>query len=153
MGNCKKSIDFYIEHTGEMKELNFHFYGGEPFLNFELIKASVLYVNSKRLNKKCKFFVTTNMTILNKDIIEFLYQNQFLVLVSLDGPEKIHNRNRKGKMGRDSYQTVITNLKYIKKYYYKFYQTITLMQFWWNRRTIIGLKIIFSRTICFVVEV
>lgn len=121
---AKKSIDYYIEHSYNMKSLSFHFYGGEPLLNFALIKKSVLYIESLKLNRKYGYYLTTNLTVISDEIVKFMVKYQFSVLVSLDGSKEVHDANRKSKSGEDTYELVAANLEYIKIRYPLFYSTL-----------------------------
>ncbi len=111
---ARKAIDYYLAHSPQEK--NIGFYGGEPFMQFNLIKKLITYY--KRPN--VKFFITTNGTILSKEIIRFLIKNEVQLAVSLDDPEQFHNRYRVTKSGKGSYDLVLKNLKKIydlnKKY-------------------------------------
>ncbi|MBD3329959.1 radical SAM protein [Candidatus Peregrinibacteria bacterium] len=106
-----KAIDFFLNHSKNNENITITFYGGEPLLNFDLIKLCVEYVY-KNTNQKCSFSLTTNGTLLDQSIIHYLSKiENFNVVVSLDGPKKIHNQYRKMKNGSNSYDQVIMNLK------------------------------------------
>lgn len=91
---AQKAIDFYILHSSQMNKLRFGFYGGEPILELNLIKQCVDYINKKAFGREIEYNLTTNATMLNKDIMEFLVRNNFYLTISLDGPENIQNKNR-----------------------------------------------------------
>lgn len=122
---AKKSIDYYLAHSKKCNRYEFSFYGGEPLLNFSLIKYCVDYILQKIDGRKIDFYITTNFTILNDEILEFLVNNNFNIAISLDGPEEIHNEFRKFSNNQGSYSVLVENLKYTKKKYRKFYDTIT----------------------------
>jgi uncharacterized protein len=114
---AKKAIDYLIAHSqGQGKDqVALAFYGGEPFLNFRLIKRCVEYINA--VKEGVVFTATTNGTIINKEMIEFLTHNNFLLLVSLDGPRDIHDANRVFKNGqRGTFSRIIRNLERIREY-------------------------------------
>jgi uncharacterized protein len=112
---AKKSIDFYIDHSSETPRLSFGFYGGEPFLNFDLIKRLALYIKQKVRGKKYSIFMTTNGTIINEEIVQFLVENDVNLFVSLDGPKEVHDRNRCFVSGGGSYDVVMKNIELAKK--------------------------------------
>lgn len=111
---AKASLDFLIKHSRNSEVLDISFYGGEPLLNFNIIKKSVLYLREKKLNKKLYFHMTTNASLLNEPIILFLKENSFDLLISFDGPAYVHNKNRKlAKNGTGTFDIVYHNLKQI----------------------------------------
>ena len=109
---AKKAIDFFFMHSIDTKMPNISFYGGEPFLNLELIKQSVDYAEKVFEGRKLTFTTTSNGTLLTDDLIDYLAENKFNLMISLDGPKEIHNQNRvfaTNKQG--SYDTVIKNIR------------------------------------------
>ncbi|ALO14131.1 Anaerobic sulfatase-maturating enzyme [Salinivirga cyanobacteriivorans] len=110
---AKSAIDKLMQDRSYDDSLNITFFGGEPFLNFEVLKFVVNYANSQYPKYKINFSATTNGTILTEEIITFLEQNKITLLVSLDGPQEI-NRHRKYKNGGDSYSTVASNIEKLK---------------------------------------
>lgn len=142
---AKRGIDYYIQHAEAVKELKFNFYGGEPLLNFELIKKCVEYIEKRISDRKCQFSITTNLTLLNEEMADFLEKYHFLILVSLDGPQDIHDRNRKYKDGNDTYKTVISNLQYMKDRHPDFFNTITFNAVLTNQEDYINIKNYFLR--------
>lgn len=119
---ARKAIDQFLGQSLEAEHSAIGFYGGEPLLNFELIKACVEYVNRVAGGRGLSYNITTNGTLLNGSRVEFLIENNFSITVSLDGPKEIHDRNRIYKNGRGSYNTVIANLRQIKEQYPDFYR-------------------------------
>lgn len=95
---AKLAIDEYFrlhskrEEYGLNKTPNISFYGGEPLLNFELIKQCVEYI--KKIDSSTIFYITTNGTIMTDEITKFLSENNFIVTFSLDGNKENHDRNR-----------------------------------------------------------
>lgn len=110
---AKKSIDLLLECSTEVEEVSISFYGGEPFLNFDLIKQAVAYANEQFIGKKIDYSLTTNGTLLTDEIIAYLCDNRFNVMFSIDGPESIHDANRKRPDGSGSYKEAVNNLKKI----------------------------------------
>lgn len=109
---AKNAIDFFFMHSIDTKTPNISFYGGEPFLNLELIKQVVDYAKQVFEGRNLTFTTTTNGTLLTDDLIDYLAENEFNLTISLDGPKEIHNQNRvfaANKKG--SYDTVIKNIR------------------------------------------
>ncbi len=124
-----KAIKFIIENSVYIlkntdEKLSIGFYGGEPLLNFKVIKECVDYVkiNFDSICDRINFAMTTNLTILNKEIIDFLVKNNFSLLVSLDGPKDIHDRYRKSISGKGTFNLVIKNLMKIRETSYEYYK-------------------------------
>ena len=111
---AKKAIDYFIARSSEKSRLAFGFYGGEPFLNFDLIKKLAKYIKQKARGKEYGFYITTNGTIMNGEIIRFLVDNDVNLYISLDGPKEIHDRNRCFGSGRGSYDVVMKNIEMIQ---------------------------------------
>lgn len=109
------AIDFFLEHSIDSESVDFGFYGGEPMLEFPLVKKCVEYIEENRGNRDVKYSLTTNATLLTDDMIDFFKQYGVEVTISLDGPREIHNSNRITVVGgQGSYEKVIESLKKIK---------------------------------------
>lgn len=111
---AKKAIDFYMEHSVDCEEKAIGFYGGEPLLQFDLIKKIIAYCNDVFRGHKIIYSITTNGTLLTDEVIDFLVENQVYITVSLDGPKEIHDKNRRFANDTGSYNTVIKNLEKLK---------------------------------------
>jgi len=115
---ARKAIDFLIHHSKEAEIVNIGFYGGEPLLEFELIKKCVEYIKKKAEGKKVSYVITTNATLLNEEIVEYFEKNDIRISISLDGPREIHNKNRRfASDGRGSFDTVMEKIEMIKNKY------------------------------------
>lgn len=126
-----KSVDFLIKNSLYTDSLYIGFYGGEPLIEYDLIKSVVEY--SKRLSqgKTIHYSITTNATLMSNELIDFLIENDFSVLVSLDGPEHIHDKNRRFvHSGSGSYKIVYKNLSFILKNYPNFVNNIGINAVW-----------------------
>lgn len=111
-----RSVDFLYEHSKDAFEVTITFYGGEPLLNFELIKSTVQYANNKFKTKEVMFNMTTNASILNNEIIDFLVENKFYLLISLDGKRETQNLHRKYlNNGKNTFDPVWKNITNIRK--------------------------------------
>ena len=107
---ARKAIDFLFAHSLEQTEVVIGFYGGEPLLEFELIRQCVAYVHDINEGKKVRFNMTTNGTLLKGEIAQFLVDNDFNIAISLDGSKAEHDANRKFVNGKGSFDTIIHNL-------------------------------------------
>lgn len=118
-----RAIDFLIEHSRESDSVSIGFYGGEPLLEFELIRKCVEYAADHIEGKYIFFNLTTNGTLLKEDVVDFFVKYKVLVTISLDGPEEVHDKNRK-YMGseRGSFETIMSNLRLIQQKYPLYFQ-------------------------------
>lgn len=112
---AKKAIDFYAKHSIDNDVKTIGFYGGEPLLNFKLIKEVIEYANEIFKGKEIVYSITTNGTLLNDNIIDFFEENNVMLTVSLDGPKIIHDKNRRFLNGGGSYDVVMNNLNKVKE--------------------------------------
>ena len=108
---AKRSLDFLLDHSSEIVDIAVGFYGGEPFLAFPLIRKAVEYVEENFAGKRVWYSTTTNGTALNDEIIAFLVEKNFHVTFSIDGPEHIHDTNRRRGDGTGSFRQAFENLK------------------------------------------
>lgn len=118
---AKRAIDFYHDRTIDSKEVGISFYGGEPLLQFELIKQIVEYCDSKFYGKTINYRITTNGSLLDTDTIKFFIDEgrNFNVLISLDGPKRIQDRFRRFSDGHGSYDKILENIYNIDSIYNK----------------------------------
>lgn len=108
---AKKAIDFLNKHSSTSKEIYIGFYGGEPLLNFKLLKQCIYYAKTNIQNKKIIYAMTTNATLMTDNIANFLVENEVNITVSLDGPKIIHDENRIYTNGRGSFDDTVLGLK------------------------------------------
>lgn len=121
---AKKGIDFLLAHSKERDNIYIGFYGGEPMLEMDLIKKCVKYAKMVFEGKKIFFNYTTNGTLFTEEILDFIVENNFNIMVSVDGPKDIHDKFRKfARNGQGSYDILIHNLKWIKRKYPEYYKT------------------------------
>ncbi len=111
------AIDFLAKNSLKSKRVALGFYGGEPLLNFPVIKESVLYAKEVFKDKPLQFTLTTNGTLIKPEIALFFAKNQVDVRVSIDGPEDVHDRYRKNITGDGSFNTVRNGLQNLFKEY------------------------------------
>ncbi len=111
---AKGSIDFLFEHSKDSEEVYLSFYGGEPLLNFSLIKQAVEYIEGLFSTKKVVFNMTTNGSVLSDKILDFLMMHEFRLLISFDGPKSFQNNHRRFYAnGNDTFDVVMTNVRRI----------------------------------------
>lgn len=120
---AKKSIDFLYTHSKDSGILTIAFYGGEPMLNFELIKNVVDYAENLFLTKKVKFRMTFNGSILTDQMMDFIVDHDFFISISFDGPEEIQDKHRKfNNSGKGTFNVVNDNIERLKKRYKKYFE-------------------------------
>lgn len=113
-----KAIDFLIDHSRNNKEICVAFYGGEPLLEFNLVKKCIAYAEEKAEGKELSFSMTTNGWLLTDDVTKFLCEHDVNLTISLDGPEEIQDSHRKVAFNNDgSFKQVILNIKNLKDKY------------------------------------
>lgn len=110
-----RAIDYLADHSKERKSIDISFFGGEPLIKFDLIKETVFYAEEKLRDKTITFNISTNAVLLTDEIIDFFSKHRFCICVSMDGPEKIHDKNRKDWSGRGSFTKVYENFSRLKK--------------------------------------
>ena len=105
----KRALDFLIENSGTRRNLEVDFFGGEPLMNWDVVKELVSYarVQEKIHNKNFRFTLTTNGMLIDDDVIEFSNREMSNVVLSLDGRKDVHDRLRVDYMGRGSYDTIV----------------------------------------------
>lgn len=105
----KRALDFLIEHSGSRRNLEVDFFGGEPLMNWNVVKQLVEYARSveKAAGKNFRFTLTTNGVLIDDEVIEFANREMSNVVLSLDGRREIHDRYRVDLAGRGSWETVV----------------------------------------------
>ncbi|MBQ3666349.1 MAG: thioether cross-link-forming SCIFF peptide maturase [Lachnospiraceae bacterium] len=105
----KKAIDFLIENSGNRRNLEVDFFGGEPLMNWEVVKEIVRYGRSKEqeFNKNFRFTLTTNGVLLNDEVMEFANKEMANVVLSLDGRKEVNDRMRPFRNGKGSYDVIV----------------------------------------------
>jgi uncharacterized protein len=116
---AKKAIGAFLQHAKE--KVHISFYGGEPLLAFDLIKQIISYTESLT-TKKVHWSMTTNATLLTRDVADYLYKNKFILTVSVDGPKDIHDRYRVFPDGRGTFDAIQANLTYLRSLDMEYYK-------------------------------
>jgi uncharacterized protein len=121
----KKAIDFLIENSGTRHNLEVDFFGGEPLMNFEVVKQITNYARSieKQKNKNIRFTITTNGLLLDDDKIDFINSQMSNVVLSIDGRKEINDQMRIRVDGTGSYDEIMKNYKKLceKREYKNYY--------------------------------
>ena len=109
----KKALDFLIEHSGSRRNLEVDFFGGEPLLNWQVVKALVAYGRrqEKIHNKNFRFTLTTNGVLLNDEVQEFVNREMANVVLSIDGRKEVHDHMRPFRNGKGSYDLVLPRFR------------------------------------------
>lgn len=109
----KKALDFLFKASGKRKHIEVDYFGGEPLMNFAVVKKLIEYGRdeSKRLGKVLKQTLTTNGVLLEGEILDFLNQEDVALVLSLDGRKSCHDRMRPAANGKGSYDVVLPKLK------------------------------------------
>lgn len=105
----KQALDFLIANSGNHKNLEVDFFGGEPLMNFEVVKELVKYgrEQEKIHNKNFRFTLTTNGILLDDDIMEFCNQEMGNVVLSIDGRKEVNDKMRPSRNGKGSYDIIL----------------------------------------------
>ncbi|MHB9094533.1 MAG: nif11-like peptide radical SAM maturase [Eubacteriales bacterium] len=108
-----QAVDWLIEKAGKMKKIHIGFFGGEPFLNFPLMKTVVEYAKkrTKEMEKEVAFFAASNATLLDDEIITFIKEQSISVMVSFDGPKEVQDAQRPYANGQGSYDSTVPKIK------------------------------------------
>lgn len=117
-----KAIDFLMNNSQKSDVCNIGFYGGEPLLRFDLIKKCIEYIKRKYPFRQPTYNITTNATLLNNEIIDFLVENDIKVSISLDGPQREYNKYRVDGNGNSCYEQVYHNIQNLLRKYPKYFK-------------------------------
>lgn len=109
----KQALDFLVENSGSRVNLEVDFFGGEPLMNWDVVKRLVAYARSieKEAKKNFRFTLTTNGVLVDDDVIEFANREMHNVVLSLDGRKEVHDHLRKTFAGEGSYDTIVPKFK------------------------------------------
>lgn len=106
---AKAAIDFLIENSGNRHNLEVDMFGGEPLMNFDVVKRTIEYGREveKRYGKHINFTITTNGLALDEDTIDYINNEMFNVVISLDGRREVHDKLRVTPNGKGSYDIIV----------------------------------------------
>ena len=114
----KKALDFLIANSGSRRNLEVDFFGGEPLMNFEMVKKLVAYCREQEKihNKNFRFTMTTNGVLIDDDVIDFCNKECHNVVLSLDGRKEVNDRFRVDCAGNGSYDRIVPKFQeFVKK--------------------------------------
>ena len=105
----KQALDFLVEHSGKRHNLEVDFFGGEPLMNFQVVKDLVAYARSieKEAGKNFRFTLTTNGMLIDDEVIDFANREMSNVVLSLDGRNEVHDRYRVDYAGNGSWERIV----------------------------------------------
>jgi uncharacterized protein len=109
----KKAIDFVLKKSGPRKNIEVDLFGGEPLMAFDTVKEIVEYAKKKEkdFNKTIRFTMTTNATLLNDEIMDYLDKNMGNVVLSIDGRKEVNDKVRVRVDGSGSYESILPKIK------------------------------------------
>ena len=114
----KQALDFLVANSGTRRNLEVDFFGGEPLMNFDVVKQLVAYARSieKEKGKNFRFTLTTNGMLVDDDVIDFANRECHNVVLSLDGRKEVHDRYRVDYAGRGSWEQIVPKFqKFVKE--------------------------------------
>lgn len=113
----KRALDFLVENSGTRRNLEVDFFGGEPLMNFDVVKKLVSYARSieKEKGKNFRFTLTTNGVLIDDDVIEFANKEMSNVVLSLDGRKEVHDRYRVDYNGKGSWEKIVPKFQKLVK--------------------------------------
>lgn len=126
---AKQCVDYWYDLLGaEHEQLYVTFFGGEPLMNKSVVKFVVDYVQDKikNTNQRVLFNITTNGTLLKKEVLTFLVKNNIKPLISIDGDASVQNVNRPFSSGKGSYDVIAKNVQRLRKYFNTLEARVTL---------------------------
>ena len=105
----KQALDFLVKHSGKRHNLEVDFFGGEPLMNFQVVKDLVAYARSieKEAGKNFRFTLTTNGMLIDDEVIDFANREMSNVVLSLDGRKEVHDRYRVDYAGNGSWERIV----------------------------------------------
>ena len=105
----KKALDFLVANSGSRRNLEVDFFGGEPLMNWKVVKELVAYGREleKQYDKHFRFTLTTNGVLLNEEVQEFVNREMDNVVLSLDGRKEVNDRMRPFRNGKGSYDLIV----------------------------------------------
>jgi len=118
---AKKSIDYFLARADRDNETRILFYGGEPLLNWTLVKKCTHYIRRLNTLAKLKLHLSSNITLLSDLVVDFLIDNDIGLFVSLDGPARVHDKGRVFANGLRTHAKVVQRLEHIKKKDYTYF--------------------------------
>ena len=110
---AKAAVDIALQSPSSI--LQFEFQGGEPLLNFDVIRFIVEYSQEKAGNRNIRYSIVSNLTMLSDEMLHFIKENEIEISTSLDGPKALHNLNRPYKKGYGTYEDLRKKITFLRK--------------------------------------
>jgi uncharacterized protein len=110
-----KAIDIFRAHSVDADERCISFWGGEPLIRFRFMKRLIEYAKATKVTEPLRFQFTTNASLITPEIAAFLKEHNVGLLVSLDGPQAVHDRQRVGPSGRGTFDQVMRGLRHLRE--------------------------------------
>jgi len=110
---AKKALNFILNSPS--RDITIEFQGGEPLVNWKTVEFVIGYCKKNNKNKNLSFTLVSNLSFMNEKILNYLKDNNVTICTSLDGPEKVHDRNRTALNGKSTYKNAVKWIKRIKK--------------------------------------
>lgn len=124
---AKRSILFLRDHSMDTPEVTIGFYGGEPLLEFPMIKELVDYADEQLSGKAIHYTITSNSVLMDDNVIRFFIEHDISLVISLDGPKEINDKHRVfAASGQGTFEAIIKKLEYLYKNYRKFFEQTTV---------------------------
>jgi len=110
----KKAIDFLVQNSGKRRNLEVDFFGGEPLMNFDVVKEIIGYARTLEAanNKHFRFTITTNGVLLSDEILAYVNDNMDNIVLSIDGRQSVNDRVRRRKGGQGSYNLIVPKFQH-----------------------------------------
>jgi uncharacterized protein len=112
----RSALEYLCRESGYVHRLQVDFFGGEPLLAFDLVKMGVEYGREleKKYDKKFLFTLTTNALLLTDEVVDFVKEQEMCLILSLDGPQEIHDCFRLSRNGKGSHDAVLENIRKVR---------------------------------------
>lgn len=109
----KKAIDFVIKNSGPRRNIEVDLFGGEPLLNYSVVKEIINYAKEqeKVFNKNIRFTITTNATLLTEEVMDYINKNMGNVVLSIDGRKEVNDKIRNRYDGSGSFDSILPKIK------------------------------------------
>ncbi len=113
---AKRAVDFLYENSTNRKHLEVDFFGGEPLLDFDVVKKTISYAREKYPDKEWRFTLTTNGSLLTEEMEKFLYDNDVSLVLSLDGGRETNDMFRIFPDGRGTFDFIFPKIKMVAEH-------------------------------------
>ena len=150
----KKALDFLVANSGNRRNLEVDFFGGEPLMNWDVVKELVKYGRSleKEHNKLFRFTLTTNGVLLNDEVMEFCNKEMSNVVLSLDGRKEVNDKMRPFRNGKGSYDLIVPKFqKFLLSFCTRNYMIVALPGTHTSSSTYRNTETLFKFLQCFTV--